>query len=177
MGKKYSMQEQIQINEIQFLLKQQSISREDALIKLREVIPNENEATQTLKNIIDGNRTEAFIEVTQKTEKNANAEIGFGMIVGVNAFSGAFVENLYIKLFVVILSGIAGYYFFKDKPVSGVVGAVLFSILFPFAHAYYFSGRSRFIRIELVIPLLIAGMPAILTSLFINSILYGNRDE
>ena len=48
----------------------------------------------------------------------------------------------------------------KDKPIAGIIGAMVVAIVFPFAYNFYFADRERFIRIEILIPMLIAALPA-----------------
>jgi hypothetical protein len=74
-------------------------------------------------------------------------------------------------------SGVAGYFAYKTKPIAGLIGAIIVPLVFPFAYQWYFAGRSRFIRIEMVIPLLVAIIPAVLVYFIIAKTVYANRES
>jgi hypothetical protein len=76
----------------------------------------------------------------------------------------------------IAVSGVAGYFAYKTKPIAGVIGAIIVPFVFPFAYQWYFSGRSRFIRIELVIPLLLTIIPAVLVYFLIAKTVYTNKE-
>jgi hypothetical protein len=73
-------------------------------------------------------------------------------------------------------SGVGGYFAYKTKPLAGIIGAVIFSATFPFAYQWYFSGRSRFIRIEMLIPMIVAIIPAFLVFFIISKTVYTNKE-
>lgn len=75
------------------------------------------------------------------------------------------------------LAGIAGYFGFQTRPIAGIVGAIAFTILFPMTHAFYFEGRHRFIRIELVIPMLLAAVPALILYFILSRTVYAHTDD
>ena len=74
-------------------------------------------------------------------------------------------------------AGLAGYFGFSKKQAAGVAGGVLLVFLFPFTYNYYFSGRSRYLNIEILIPLLFAAVPAFLIFFLISRIFYNNTEE
>jgi hypothetical protein len=78
----------------------------------------------------------------------------------------------YVAAFVA--SGIAGYYAYKEKPIAGITGSVLFAILFPFTYHFYFAGRSSYIRIEMLIPIFMAIIPAFIIYFIISKTVYAN---
>lgn len=73
-------------------------------------------------------------------------------------------------------AGIAGYFGFKNKPAAGIVAAVLATWIFPYAYSMYFEGRSSFIRIEMIIPMAMAAIPAIGVYYLISAIAYRDNE-
>ncbi len=73
-------------------------------------------------------------------------------------------------------SGVAGYFGYREKPIAGIVGAIIATIVFPFAYAYYFEGRSSYIKIEMAIPMILSAIPAVIVYYSISWIAYPNRD-
>jgi hypothetical protein len=74
-------------------------------------------------------------------------------------------------------SGIAGYFAFKTKPIAGVLGSIIMPVVFPFVYNFYFGGRTSFIRIEMVIPILISALPAFLVYYAISKTVYANVEN
>jgi hypothetical protein len=77
----------------------------------------------------------------------------------------------------VVLAGVGGYFGFKQKPIAGVLGAIIVPIVFPFTYAAYFSDRTHFIKIEMLIPLVMAIVPAFIVYFIISKTVYANRTE
>ena len=73
--------------------------------------------------------------------------------------------------------GIAGYFAYKTKPIAGVIGAIIVPVILPFSYNWYFTGRTRYIKIELLIPLLMAIIPAFLVYYIISKTVYANREN
>jgi hypothetical protein len=78
----------------------------------------------------------------------------------------------YVAAFVA--SGVAGYYAYKEKPIAGIAGSILFAILFPFTYHFYFAGRSSYIRIEMLVPIFMAITPAFIIYFIISKTVYAN---
>lgn len=73
--------------------------------------------------------------------------------------------------------GIAGYFAYKTKPIAGVIGGIIVPVILPFSYNWYFTGRTRYIKIELLIPLLMAIIPAFLVYYIISKTVYANREN
>lgn len=78
-------------------------------------------------------------------------------------------------LVAIIGSGIAGYFGYREKPIAGIVGAIIATIVFPFAYTYYFEGRSSYIKIEMAIPMILSAIPAVIAYYIISWIAYRNQ--
>lgn len=74
-------------------------------------------------------------------------------------------------------SGIAGYFAFKTKPIAGVLGSIIMPIVFPFVYNFYFAGRTSYIRIEMLIPIIISALPAFLVYYILSKTVYANVEN
>lgn len=74
-------------------------------------------------------------------------------------------------------SGIAGYFAYKTKPIAGVLGSIIMPVVFPFVYSWYFAGRTSYIRIEMVIPIVISILPAFLVYYAISKTVYANVEN
>ncbi|HZV68426.1 MAG TPA: hypothetical protein VFG10_02750 [Saprospiraceae bacterium] len=108
-------------------------------------------------------KKEVFEKVVKRNNQNEMSKVMLIVILLI-AFIGPVASIVSFKWYAiaVLLAGAAGYFGWKDKPAAGVVGAIIMVIAFPFAYNFYFADRESFIRIEIVIPLLIAGAPAVI---------------
>jgi hypothetical protein len=77
----------------------------------------------------------------------------------------------------VVITGIAGYIGYKPKPIAGLLGCMIVTIAFPFCYMFYFTGRTSYIKIEMVIPLVMAIVPAVLLYFIVSKILYPNTEN
>lgn len=83
-------------------------------------------------------------------------------------------ESSVLFMIAALVCGIAGYIGYQDKPFAGVLGAITFSGIVPFAINIYLSGRESFINLELLIPVFISAIPALLVYWLISSVFYNN---
>jgi hypothetical protein len=86
------------------------------------------------------------------------------------------VSNILWYILACVIAGAAGYYGHVKKPFAGMAGSLSLVILFPLTYVFYMSGRSSYISIELVIPLLMAIVPAYLIQMVVSKLLY-TEDE
>jgi hypothetical protein len=100
--------------------------------------------------------------------------IGIGMISMIGPLFDIRSPLWYIV--VLAASGVGGYFAYKTKPIAGLAGAVIMPLVFPFSYHWYFSGRSHYIRIEMIIPLLVALIPAVLVYFIIAKTVYANKE-
>lgn len=75
------------------------------------------------------------------------------------------------------MAAIAGYFGFESRPIAGVLGAIAFTILLPMTHDFYFEGRHRFMRIELLLPMLFAAIPAAILYFILARTVYAHVDD
>jgi hypothetical protein len=120
----------------------------------------------------------ALFQKTQKQVKDADKQEGlFIIVILINIFGPVFnMDSILWYAFAVIVSAVVGYFAYKEKPIAGVISAIIFSIIFPMAYVYYFSGRSTIINLEIAIPMLMAAVPAFIVYLLIAKSVYSNKE-
>ena len=74
-------------------------------------------------------------------------------------------------------AGAMGYWGFKEKPFAGLFGSIVAPMVFPFAYNSYFANRTSYIKIELLIPMLIAAVPAIVVYYIVAKAVYSGKEE
>lgn len=111
----------------------------------------------------------------QKSKKNINSfydDFDFEtakFIVGLLAFvAGVIVYfdllTLPFQIGSALIGGFLGYFIYPSKGIATSVAGFIFMILLPYAMDIYLDGRNRFIVIELIIPIIIAGLPAMIVA-------------
>lgn len=122
-----------------------------------------NEATA---HYLVSNEVKAFKqEIVERALRNKKEEeargIAFIVVVLVSLVGTIFnVHSLTWTIAAMLIAGGAGYFAFRNKPVAGVLSFITFAIIFPYTYTYYLKGRTRFINIELLIPMFLAIIPA-----------------
>jgi len=97
------------------------------------------------------------------------------IISGVSVLSN--IDSPVLYLIVACIGGFAGYYGYPHKPWAGILSISIAAIAFPYFFHMYFSGRERFIVIELFIPMILAALPAIFVMLSVTEIFYPTKKE
>ena len=117
----------------------------------------------------------------QKMNQNKQGEIQnimigvLAMLALIGPLFGIREPMWYILAF--IGAGVGGYFAAKTKPIAGIAASVVYAIVFPLAHNMYFAGRTRFIRIEMVIPMIMAAIPAFIIYFILAKTIYANSDK
>lgn len=169
---------QTEKDQIRYKITTHTFSAEAEIASLVEKGYNEAEAKSLLLDEIRAYKQELF---HKKMDKNKQSEIENGVLVGIimvtliGPLFGVRAPMWYIIAF--IAAGIGGYFAAKNKPVAGIAGSVLYAIIFPLAHNMYFADRTKFIRIEMVIPMIMAAIPAFLLYFILSKTIYANSDK
>jgi hypothetical protein len=123
-------------------------------------------------------KTELFAQKMKENESEEAKKIAYGVIFVVSVIGPVFhfTSGLWYTLSFLI-AGAAGYYGYKSKPIAGIGGAIVLSMAFPFAYHIYFAGRRTFINIELLIPMIMAAVPAFIIFLILSKGLYSDDDN
>lgn len=77
----------------------------------------------------------------------------------------------------IAIAGIAGYWGYKPRPIAGLLGCMVVPLVLPFAYNFYFTGRTSYIKIEMLIPMLIAAAPAAIVYFIISKTVYANVEN
>ncbi|MDF2192152.1 hypothetical protein [Paraflavitalea sp. CAU 1676] len=78
---------------------------------------------------------------------------------------------------VIAISALIGFWGVKPRPVAGLLGCGIFPMVYPFVHRLYFSGRIGFMKIELLLPVFIAAIPALLVYFVLARTMYADAED
>lgn len=87
------------------------------------------------------------------------------------SFSSLFGASSMWYLLVIVIALVAGYFANKEYPIPTMAGCLAVAVIFPMAYTYYFFGRSSYLNIEMLIPMLIAIVPGYLVQFLISKLL------
>ena len=167
---------QQQLNEIRQDISSGTFLYETAMQKLMQSGLDEESARQLLLTVAKEHRKELFDQRLQKQNAEGVREVTYIVTFMVAALGPVFNIKAALWYFVAMLiAAVAGYYGYKDKPAAGIIGSILVVILLPITYNYYFSGRSSYIKIEFLIPALLAIIPAAIVAYLISLLFYPER--
>lgn len=150
---------------------------EDQLQKLADIGIERNAAAAIIADVAKDYKAELFQKTLKKQKGEGAREAVFLVVFMLNLVGPLFqIDSLGWYLIVFIASGVGGYIGFRSKPAAGIIAALVFSGIFPFAYSWYFTGRTSFIRIEMLIPMAVAVIPAAAILWILSSILPGDDD-
>lgn len=61
------------------------------------------------------------------------------------------------------------------KPIAIVVASVVLILLLPFVSSYYFADRDSFVKFEVLVPIILAGIPTLITYFFLDKLIYNKE--
>ena len=144
--------------------------------KLMDAGYDQQSAHNLLLSLAKEHRKEIFQQTLNKQNNQDVRQVTWVVIFMVAVLGPVFDINSGVwYMLAMLVAGVAGYYGHKDKPLVGIIGSVLFVFLFPLTYRYYFSGRSSYLRIELVIPAFLAIIPSVIAGFLISVIFYPSR--
>ncbi|MEO5685013.1 MAG: hypothetical protein ABIQ88_20380 [Chitinophagaceae bacterium] len=122
-------------------------------------------------------RYELFQRKLSQQKNEEKKKLSYFVLLMISITGPVFnIGNLLWYLLACVVAGAAGYYGQADKPIAGMLGGVLLVIVFPLTYSFYMSGRHSYFNVELLIPVLMAAVPAWLLQLFVGKIFY-DKDE
>jgi len=123
-------------------------------------------------------KNQLFQEAQQK-EKREQAEKVALIVVFIIGTIGAVFEIKSTIWYVISIATavLAGFLGFRRKPVAGILGCVLYPVAFAFTFPSYFAGRTSYVKIEMLVPLLLAAVPAFVVYKLIEKIFYSNIED
>jgi|GEM_PF-1074013 len=138
---------------------------------------DESTAKNLLLQILKECRFEIFKNKLQQQKNEEKKKLSY-FVSMIAAITGPLfsVGNVLWYVIAFSIAAIAGYYSNVNKPIAGIAASVLLAVLFPLTYGLYMSGRASFFSIELVIPLLMAIIPAYLLQLLVAKLFY-SADE
>lgn len=138
----------------------------------------EPEMAKTLViNEIKAYKKELFDVAVKRNNQSETSKLMFVLIFVIALIGPLFrIESPLWYIIAIIGSGVAGYFGYRDKPIAGIVAAIVGTLVFPFAFTYYFEGRSSFIRLEMAIPMILSAIPAVIVYFIIAKIVYPYND-
>lgn len=167
-----------QIKKIREAYLKDKLSLEKQIVELLVAGFDEPTAEYLVAKVIKDYKQELFDEAQEKETNKEHRNIAYYVTIFATA-SGPLlgVENFVWYLFASAIAGTAGYYGFKDRPLAGIIGAIVSVILFPLAFNFYLAGRSNYIMFELLIPLIISLIPGYLIQFLISKIAYPDYED
>jgi hypothetical protein len=169
---------QTEKDQIRYKLTTSTFSAEAEIANLVEKGYDEAEAKSVLLDEIREFKQELFNQKMKQTKQGEAESIAVGVTVMFTLIGPLFdIRSPLWYMIAFIASGIGGYFAAKNKPVAGIAGGIVYGIIFPLAHHMYFSGRTRFIRIEMAIPIIMAMIPAFLLYFILSKTVYANSDK
>ncbi|OQP44731.1 hypothetical protein A4H97_10230 [Niastella yeongjuensis] len=167
-----------QKDELRQSFTQGGFSAEAAILKLVAEGYEPEEAKALIVAEFKEYKTEVFNRVVNRNNSE-EARKGLTILIMMISVIGPLFDITSPLWYIVAIaaSGITGYFAFKTKPIAGVLGSIIMPIVFPFAYNFYFSGRTSFIRIEMLIPIFIAAVPAFIIYYIISKTVYAKVED
>ncbi len=164
---------QEQIDNIKNSLLSGYTSTETEIKKLVSAGFDEEVAKKIISDVMKSLREELFEQSLLKKKKEEARSVAILVITMVSLIGPIFnMRSIGWYMLAVAIVAAVAYYGFKDKPIAGIIGSITVVILFPIMYNYYFASRSSYIRIELLIPLVMAAIPALLIFLLLSKLIY-----
>jgi hypothetical protein len=154
------------------------ISIEKQIVELILAGFDELTAEYVVNKVIKEYKQELYEEAKEKEINEEHKNISYYVIVFTTALGPLFgIENIIWYLLAIAIAGVAGNYGFKDKPLAGIVGGIVPVILFPLIFKIYLGGKSNYIVIELILPLIGSLIIAYLIQFVISKIMYPEYED
>lgn len=169
---------QDQKNELRRSFSQPDFSVDVAVRKLMALGYSAATAKELIMTEVRGMKQELFDKAMKGKKDEEVRGIAFVAVVLVSLLGTLFGIHAFLWHVAVIgVAGIAGYFAFKDKPLAGILAFMAFAIVFPFAYHFYFTGRTTYIRIEMLIPMLMAVAPAAIVYYALSFTVYAHAEK
>ena len=135
-------------------------------------------AEKLITDIVNAQREKLFQKSFSKQKREENKEITLVVATMVSLIGPLFgITSILWYLVACVIAGVAGYFGYKNKPLAGIIASVIVVVLLPFTYNFYLAGRGSYLRIELLIPLAMAFIPAYLALTLISRSLYYDSED
>jgi hypothetical protein len=168
---------QSQIEEIKKSISTNTFKLETEVQKLVNTGMDASVAKDLVITAVKDNMRQQLFERSLKKEKSEDAgKIANFVVIMVSIGGPVFgITSVVWYLAAIAIAGAAGYFGYRDKPGAGILASIVFVIAFPFSYHFYLSGRSSFIKIEMLIPLAMAIIPALVTFFGVSKLFYSKE--
>ena len=139
---------------------------------------DEAEAKALLLNEIREYKQELFQQKLNANKQGELQNVMIGVLAMLALVGPVFgIREPFWYIIAFVGAGVGGYFAAKTKPIAGIAASVIYAIVFPLAHNMYFADRTRFIRIEMVIPIIMAMIPAFILYFILAKTVYAKSDK
>ncbi|AXY73621.1 hypothetical protein D3H65_06330 [Paraflavitalea soli] len=123
-------------------------------------------------------KNEKFKEVDRQNQSEEAKKVAPLIVLMISAIGPIFeVSSMIWYIIAIAVAGVTGYWAYRPKPIAGLVACIIIPFVFPLAYNFYFAGRTSYIKIEMVIPMLIAAAPAAIVYYIISKTVYANVEN
>jgi hypothetical protein len=134
----------------------------------------EEEIKPELQNI-NNHLKKRLAQAKLKAENDAGNASGGIALMFIVSFVGIMIESIMGHLIILVIMTCIGYFTNKDNRWAVIIGGIVFHLAGLVVHPLYFSGRTHFLKIELLVVAAICAVPAYLTALLITKIQESNE--
>lgn len=164
------------IHQIYLALGREKLHPENAVRQLVDKGYEEEMARSLVSKLVKEQQTAVFkenIRVRKLEERRKASFLIIFLIAVAGPVSGTTIGLWYIVA--AVAAGLAGHFGRPDKPASAIVGGVSLVLLFPCAWTFYMQDPSSSLSLELLIPLLMAAVPAYFLSILAGRLFDNHR--
>jgi len=148
-------------------------SKQTEIQKLVTAGFTQEEATTHVEQIADKTRKKLFEEKMKAQKNGESQQVAMAGVIVLGLIGPLFaIENIFWYVLSTIAAGGIGFWSYKNTPIAGMIGCALAVLLMPFTCSWYISNRDTILRIELLIPVALAALPAYIVGLIISKIAY-----
>ncbi|KFF04723.1 hypothetical protein [Flavobacterium reichenbachii] len=163
------------IEELKKKLREGKFDSNQELIDLIRLDYDPVTAKELLSKVIKSHKDDLYEEAKEAKEVEERSKIAFGAVIVITTFIGMFGDNNGMMILISIIAACCcGYYGNQENPIPAMVGYTIAAMIMPFACGFYFKGRSTFLNLEILIPLLISFGPGLLIKYVLSQILPSN---
>lgn len=169
---------QQQRDELRQSFSQPGFSAEAAVARLVGYGYNETTAKQLIVAEFKAYKNELFQQAERRNQSEEAQKVVPIIVIMISAIGPIFeITSMLWYICAVAIAGAVGYWGYRHKPVAGILACMVIPFAFPLAYNFYFSGRTSYIKIEMVIPMLIAAAPAAILYFIISKTVYANTEN
>lgn len=157
---------------------QGGFSLEAAMARLVSEGMDENTAASLITAEYKAYRKELFLKTDRQHQSEEAKKIVAGIVFAISVIGPIFeITSMIWYIIAIAVAGGIGYWGYRPRPIAGLVAAIMVPIVFPLAYSFYFTGRTSYINIEMLIPMAIAVAPAIIVYYLISKTVYANTED